>query len=623
MAIPPAFLDEIRARVALSSVVGRTVKLQRAGREWKACCPFHHEKTPSFTLSDDKGFYHCFGCGAHGDVIRFLIEHEGLPFREAVERLAAEAGLALPEEARDEREARARASGLHDIMGEAASWFRDQLNGISGADARTYLDQRGLAPAVRDAFALGYAPDARGKLKTALKGHGIDKLVEGGLLIAPEGDREPYDRFRGRLIFPIRDPRGRVIAFGGRILGSGEPKYLNSPDTPLFDKGRILYNLDRAGPAARKSGRLVVAEGYMDVIALDGAGIPAVAPLGTALTEAQLELLWRQVDVPLLCFDGDAAGQRAAARAALRALPLLKPGKSLGFVTLPKGQDPDDLIRDGGAAAIIALLDTPQPLAERLWQEELAARPVDTPEARAGLRQRIRAHISAITDRDVRDAYAADMGARFDDAFRRREPARQRDRTPGGRWSREPAQPRAPLSEIRALGNGSADPVARALFIALIEHPRLAVSHAATLAELPLDDPILEQLRAILVDLAYAGGKLDKSALDHTLASAGAGVLAEEIRRRNRRSAKLNFSFTRPVVLDDRAERDFAAVLEDLVARAALTRSFSTIDAAVGRAMETDDSDGQQRLLDERRAVQTELERLDAHLRALARSDED
>ena len=283
MSLSPQFLDELRARTSLSALVQRTVKLQKAGREWKACCPFHKEKTPSFTLSDEKGFYHCFGCGAHGDAIRWLTDARGLPFMEAVKELADAAGMEVPAADPRAQEKAARAVGLYDVMEAAQAWFVDQLAGIEGSEARAYLAGRGIGEKTIRKFGFGFAPDSRGRLKAALARFGNDKLVETGLLIAPEGgEREPYDRFRGRLMIPIRDQRGRVIAFGGRILGSGEPKYLNSPETPLFDKGRTLYNLDLAGPASRDSRRLIVVEGYMDVIALDQAGIgEGVAPLGT------------------------------------------------------------------------------------------------------------------------------------------------------------------------------------------------------------------------------------------------------------------------------------------------------------------------------------------------------
>src|SRR3954447_1523895 len=381
MSLSPAFLDELRARTSLSALVGRTVKLQRAGREWKACCPVHKEKTPSFTLSDEKGFYHCFGCGAHGDAIRWLTDARGLPFVEAVKELADAAGMEVPApDPRSQQEAE-RAAGLYDVMLAAQDWYEEQLGGIEGAEARAYVAKRGISDRIRQRFGFGYAPDSRSKLRAALKRFGIEKLIETGLLIQPEGDKDPYDRFRGRLMFPIRDQRGRVIGFSGRIVGTGEPKYLNSPDTPLFDKGRSLFNIDTAAPASREAKRVIVVEGQMDVIALDQAGISeAVAPLGTAVTDAQLGLLWRLASSPIICFDGDSAGQKAAVRAALRALPHVGPDRSLAFVTLPAGQDPDDLIRAGGRAAFEALLEAPEGLADRLWRHESTAEPLATPE---------------------------------------------------------------------------------------------------------------------------------------------------------------------------------------------------------------------------------------------------
>ncbi len=598
MSISPAFLDELRNRFALSGVIGRTVKLTRAGREWKACCPFHHEKTPSFTINDEKGFYHCFGCGAHGDVIRFLTDHEGLAFRDAVERLAMEAGLEIPQESRESREREVRRTGLVDVMEATAQWFRGELGSTSGAEARVYLEKRGLSRSAIETFTLGFAPDSRMRLKVALNSYGMDKLVEGGLLIQPEErDREPYDRFRGRLMFPIRDTRGRVIAFGGRIIGDGEPKYLNSPDTPLFDKGRTLFNLDRAGPAARKSGRLIVVEGYMDVIALHDAGImEAVAPLGTALTENQLALLWRVVDTPLLCFDGDAAGQRAALRAALRALPLLKPGKSLDFLTLPPGQDPDDLVRGDGAAAFERLAGNMQPLVDRLWETELAALPVSTPEQRAGLQARLREHARSIEDRDVSQAYEQAFRDRFYTHFRT--------------WNRynKGASP-APRSPISARKPGEV--ILTALMAGLLEHPALAAVHGETLAKLGISDPGLARLRELLLDAAMRDPHLDKSALDHNLASAGVGALADEVRRSNR----LAFSFTRPGGDSARAAQDLGAVLDVLAA-------LEAIEAALGEATARLSSTAAQEDLDEQQRLRRQKDSLDARLKSLARDDE-
>src|SRR4051812_18248369 len=394
MTLSTAFLDELRARTTLSAVIAPSVKLIRAGREWKACCPFHNEHTPSFTVNDEKGFFHCFGCGAHGDAIRFLTEQRGMLFMDAVKELADKAGMDVPAPDPKAKEQADRTASLTDVLGAAARWYSEQLNSLAGAEAREYLKKRGIDPAVTPRFGLGFAPDTRTSLKRALDHLGEEALVETGMLIQPEdGGKETYDRFRGRLMIPIRDPRGRVIGFGGRILGPGEPKYLNSPQTILFDKGRTLYNLDRAGPASRTARRLIVVEGYLDVIALDRAGIAeVVAPNGTALTEGQLERLWRLDSSPILCFDGDSAGRKAAIRAAARALPLLRPDRTLRFVELPAGQDPDDVVRSGGKDAFEALLASAEPLDARLWRYELEADTLATPEAWAGLKQRLIDH---------------------------------------------------------------------------------------------------------------------------------------------------------------------------------------------------------------------------------------
>ncbi|BAV64164.1 DNA primase [Sphingobium cloacae] len=515
MSLTPAFLDELRARTSLSTLIGRTVKVQKAGREYKACCPFHNEKTPSFTINDEKGFYHCFGCGAHGDAIRWMTDQRGLPFMEAVKELAQAAGMEVP--APDPRAARRaeQAKGLHDAMAAAQSFFEEQLGGIDGAEARAYLQRRGITDATRRAFGFGYSPDSRGRLKTALKDFGDPMLVEAGLLIDPDGERESYDRFRGRLMLPIRDIRGRVIAFGGRILGQGEPKYLNSPDTPLFDKGRTLYNIDRASPASRQTGRIIVVEGYMDVIALAQAGFAeAVAPLGTALTEYQIERLWKMADVPVLCFDGDSAGQKAAIRAATRALPLLRPGMSLAFATLPVGQDPDDLIRAEGSAAMEAVLERAQPLVERLWSHEHGAAPLDTPEQRAALKQRLSALTDAITHPDVRAHYVQAFRERYDALFFARRPAfaagpRHNPRGAGGNWQRDrrgnwkPPLPPAG-TEARAIGeSGMEQRLLRAILASLLRHPEQIAFHRESLASLQIADSALAQLLDAMIAASF------------------------------------------------------------------------------------------------------------------------
>ena len=344
-----------------------------------------------------------------------------MPFMDAVKELAAKAGMDVPAPDPRAAERAERSAGLYDVMEAANRWFIEQLDGADGGEARAYLQSRGISDATRRKFGFGFAPDSRGKLKAALASYGNDKLVEAGLLIAPDDGKQPYDRFRGRLTYPIRDVRGRVIAFSARIIGQGEPKYLNSPDTPLFDKGRTLFNLDLAGPASRTTKRILLVEGQMDVIALDQAGIgEVVAPLGTALTEQQLERLWRLDPAPIVCFDGDNAGKKAAIRAAMRALPMLRPDRTLRFVELPAGQDPDDVIKSGGREAFEALLEKPEPLDARLWRHELEAEPLTTPEAWAGLKARLIDHASAIQHPDLARMYREDWLNRF---YEQRRPA--------------------------------------------------------------------------------------------------------------------------------------------------------------------------------------------------------
>jgi len=411
MAITAQWKDELRARITLSSLVQRSVKLTRAGREWKGCCPFHDEKSPSFYVNDQKQFYHCFGCGAHGDAISWMVDHAGLQFMDAIKELAGMAGMEVP--APDPvmaKKAEARAS-LIDVTEAAQRFFVESLGGPGGGAAREYLQRRGFAPQVMAEFGFGWAPDDRQALPRALPAFGEDMLEAAGMRAANE-QGERYDRFRGRVMLPIQDARGRVIAFGGRILDKreGVAKYLNSPDTELFDKGRTLYNLHRAAPAARQSGRVVVVEGYMDVIALANAGIAdAVAPLGTALTEMQLEMLWRMVEVPVLCFDGDAAGQRAAVRAVERALPVLKAPNSLRLVSLPAGLDPDDLIAKFGAAYFEEQLSQATPLVRFIWETEKDARPLDTPEEKAFLRERLIEQAFKIQDDTLRKLYRREL----------------------------------------------------------------------------------------------------------------------------------------------------------------------------------------------------------------------
>ncbi|WP_420131282.1 DNA primase [Rhodopseudomonas sp.] len=421
MRFTPQFLDELKARLPVSDVVGKRVKLKKAGREWKGLSPFQQEKTPSFFVNDEKQAWFDFSSGRNGSIFDFIMLTEGVDFPEAVERLAGMAGLALPAATPDAARQAQRRKSLYDVMELAAAYFADNLASRAGARARGYLADRGMLPSVQVKFRIGYASAERFALKEHLGKHGIpvEDMIEAGLLSAGEDIPVPFDKFRDRVMFPITDIRGRVIAFGGRALEKDvAAKYLNSPETPLFHKGDNLYNLTTARKAAHDGASVIVVEGYVDVIAMVTAGFPGtVAPLGTALTENQLALLWKMADEPILCFDGDRAGQKAAYRAADLALPQLKPGKSLRFALLPEGQDPDDLARAGGRLAIEEVLGVARPLADLLWMRETEGGSFATPERRAALEARINELANGIRDEVVRRYYRQDWAERLRAAF--------------------------------------------------------------------------------------------------------------------------------------------------------------------------------------------------------------
>jgi len=550
MSFPPEFLDELRARVSLAAVVGQRVsfdprKSNPRRRDYWACCPFHGEKTPSFHVDDAKGFYHCFGCGVSGDAIGFTMAIDNLSFVEAVERLAELAGLALPKRSAKSEEADERRVALAEVLEAARLFFVATLAGKEGAEARTYLEGRGCRPKLWQAFELGYAPTSRTALFDHLKraGHKEPLMVEAGLVVA-DAERRAYDRFRERVIFPIRDARGRLVGFGGRTLSrdSNVPKYLNSPETPLFHKGRLLFNFASARKAARETNTLIVAEGYMDVIALHGAGFAnAVAPLGTALTEDQLALLWQVSSEPILCFDGDEAGKRAAFRAADLALPHLKPGRSLRFALLPKGMDPDDLLRKRGRAAMEACLNCPDALVDFLWEREVAAQPLDTPERRAEFEERLRALVRRIADPGVRlnygHAFAERLSALFSSSMGVKGGAGRRPSAPAA----SPGLRRSPL--VRAGLNNAALPpafleeVEGALVATLIELPELLERVLEVLTEVSFSAPELDRLSNELIDVTSRGGSLDSLLLkDHLrtrgLIDAAESLFAREVVRR-------------------------------------------------------------------------------------------
>ena len=415
MLIPPSFLDELRDKVSLSALIGRKVKLTRRGHEYTGLCPFHHEKTASFTINDEKGFYHCFGCGAHGDVIRYLTDAEKMPFIEAVEFLAGLAGIPMPKPTREQRQLEEQRTNLTAIMEEACLFFQSQLFGLGGEKAKNYLIKRGISGGIAKQFRLGYAPSGSALAQhLQAKGFDIQQCLKLGLVAKNRETGRIHDYFYDRVMFPILDRRNRVIGFGGRMMEKGEPKYLNSPETALFHKGEQLYALPNAIDSIRKKNEAVLVEGYMDVIALHSAGFTnAVAPLGTALTENQIKILWQSCDEPSICFDGDGAGRKASVRAMYRALPILTPGKSLRFVSLPDPYDPDDMIRKKSPEAFSTVLSEAREFADMLWDDLITAHPIDTPERQALFETEIQDTLNKIQDGRVRTYYQNDFKNRL------------------------------------------------------------------------------------------------------------------------------------------------------------------------------------------------------------------
>jgi len=547
MRFPPAFLDELRARLPVSEVVGRRVKLKKAGPEWKGLSPFNKERTPSFFANDKKGMWFDFSSGKNGNIFDFLMATEGVSFPEAVERLAGMAGLPLPVVSKESEAREERRKTLHDVMELAAKFFEATLAARAGARARGYLADRGLDPATQLKFRLGYASSERFALKEHLGAHKVstEDMVEAGLLVSGDDIPIPFDRFRDRVMFPISDWRGRVIAFGGRALDKDAPaKYLNSPETPLFHKGSTLYNGATARQAAHQGARVIAVEGYVDVIAMVGAGFPAtVAPLGTALTEEQLALLWRMTDEPMLCFDGDSAGRRAAYRAVDLALPQLRPGKSLLFAMLPQGQDPDDLVRSGGREAVDEVLEAARPLAEMLWLRETETGNFETPERRAALESRLAGLTRSIGDESVRKYYRDDLSARLRNLFAPAEGAAPREpwgqfprgrgrergrRLPNPREALRAVSPRLGASPILRGFRSSLPPREALILLAVANHPWLLETHAEELAELEFRHPDAEKLARAILDAA-SHGPLDAEELAAQLAASGLGPVLARI----------------------------------------------------------------------------------------------
>ena len=543
MRYPPQILEEIRARLPTSAVVGKRVRLKKAGREWKGLSPFNAEKTPSFYVNDQKQFYHCFSSGKHGDIFTFLMETEGLSFPEAVERLAGEAGVPLPKLSREDREEEVKRKSLHDVMEMAAEFFEASLQGRFGAKARDYLAGRSLSRDTQVRFRIGYAPPERFALRDHLAGKGVsvEMMEEAGLVITGEDVKIPYDRFRDRVMFPICDLRGRVIAFGGRAMSADVPaKYLNSPDTPLFNKGRLLYNYHAARQPAHDRGTVIAVEGYVDVISLTVAGFPhAVAPLGTALTEDQLTLLWRLAEEPILCFDGDKAGQRAAYRALDVALPNLTAGKSLRFAMLPEGQDPDDLARAGGSAAVERVLASARPLVDVLWARELEAGPLDTPERRAALERRLRESLALIRDETLKRYYREEVESRLSGLSPDTRSGRFNRQGGGSRRDFQRPQPVTPSARLSVspllarnalfAGNTGESPREAMILSTFLIHPELVQNHVETLADLELEGRSTQMVRSLLLDGAASGEPADPAVMKARLERAGLTPAADRL----------------------------------------------------------------------------------------------
>lgn len=518
-------LEDFKARLPLVEIVARHVRLQRRGREFWGCCPFHQEKTPSFHVVQDRGFYHCFGCGQHGNAIDFIMALEGLAFGEAIERLAELTGVPAP------RRAGGGASpvdhGLLAANEAAARWFAGRLESAEGEPARAYLAGRGLSTQLAAQFELGYAPRDRNALKRALlaEGYADEQLVAAGLLVRPEDGGPSFARFRDRVMFPIHDQRGRIVGFGGRALGEARAKYLNTPETVLFRKGELLYGLTRARQKARAEGTVIVAEGYMDVIALARAGFAnAVAPLGTAITETQLDLLWRLADEPVVCLDGDDAGLRAGHRLVERALPMLKPGKSLRFALLSAGADPDDVLRVSGRESLARVLAEARPLLDFLWDSELRHRVLNTPERRAALRQRFHELTQTIGDAALRRMFRDEIRARMESRF-----------GSGQRRARQALGPMAANERsagASALGTRMAHPESaneRELLGPVLAHPELLAQVEEELAALEFADPELEVMRQSIVAWYCEHGNLDPRGLSDHLSGIGFAGLVERL----------------------------------------------------------------------------------------------
>ncbi len=604
MRFPPTFLDDIRNRVTISSVVGRKVAWDRRksnpgkGDFW-ACCPFHGEKSPSFHADDRKGRYYCFGCKVSGDIFTYLTEKEGMPFPEAVTQLASEAGLPMPAYSEADQKREEQRTSLYEIMEISTRFFQTELQSAKGAKARGYLSDRGLTPAIQQQFGLGYAPDDRAALRAHLAEKKIlpEQMIEAGLLVSGDAIPVAYDRFRDRVMFPIRDARGRVIAFGGRALKADvAAKYLNSPETPLFHKGDILYNFDKARAVAHEKAEIIVVEGYVDVIAMTLAGMAqAVAPLGTALTENQLALLWKTVAEPTLCFDGDSAGLKAAYRALDLSLPLLKAGHSLKFAFLPEGQDPDDLLKTEGAAAVRLVVAGAEPLAAVLWRRSLDENDRSTPERRAAFERDLKSLINTIQDDVVKKHYLADLQDRLGALFGRNATQRRtgpfQPRGPKPRFGQPAWEVQLPVSaQLKALAaspahSAGAERRAQLIVLGVINHPELLHEIWGEFAAVDLVGRELDSVRTLILEAGASEADLERDWLRDHLLNRGFGPI---LGRLERQAKNLNEWHLSPVAAADDARTGLRQMIALHHKAITLTRELKAAEAAFAHDMSED-----------------------------------
>ena len=505
MALPPEFIEDLRQRVPLSDIVGRRVKLTRKGRRYSGLCPFHSEKTPSFSVVDDDGFYHCFGCGAHGDAISFLREMDGLSFLEAIERIADMAGLAMPKSTHVDSAVTRQRKIVFDILEETTRFFEARLRADVGKDAVQFIKKRGLDAVTVKNFRLGYAPKSGLHAMLAAKGFSEDDMILAGVLGKSDRDGRLFDYFRNRVIFPIENRQGKVIAFGARALGDAQPKYLNSIESPTFSKKAVLYGWVRAREALRNKLPLAVVEGYMDVIAVQKSGVAAaVAPLGTALTPKQIVMLWKLHDEPILCFDGDTAGQRAQLRALERILPVLEPGRSVRLAILPIGKDPDDVLADSGPEGLRKYLESAQALVDVMWTTSAAQFNTLQPEAKAQFWQSIRGLVRSIGNNQVRGAYGDEIENRI---------AAMRSRTRRSAAIYATQQTVRPVTGLMHRH--------RAILALLLAHPALVPANFEALSMMEIGDQKLDDAKKAVIDAVISDPDLDESDLNHHLHSAG------------------------------------------------------------------------------------------------------